>query len=223
MLRFFSTRTASRLAPLLRGFRRRPQLSKVPHLQQQRKNIFMSVSNNRGHQQPALSHSTSMSNPRSITASFQHNPPLRSSSHASSSSSCPSPSARRWLGSSSSSSGEPPAAAATSGRRRLAAKAKALGESVRGGGDRVSKKIAAAVHRSRQRPNWSRTLRRLAASGVFLWVLSKGSWGFVDDIQFVQGSKVRSSWWLLASLAGFCDVGGGRVAVRAWVAGWLAG
>ncbi len=34
-----------------------------------------------------------------------------------------------------------------------------------------------------------RTVRRLVGSGVFLWVLSKGSWGFVDDIQFVQGSR----------------------------------
>ena len=34
-----------------------------------------------------------------------------------------------------------------------------------------------------------RFLRRVLASGVFFWVLSKGSWGFLDDIQFVQGSK----------------------------------
>ncbi len=34
-----------------------------------------------------------------------------------------------------------------------------------------------------------RLLRRVVAGGVFVWVLSKGSWGFIDDIQVVQGSR----------------------------------
>lgn len=45
-----------------------------------------------------------------------------------------------------------------------------------------------------------RIMKRVFATSLFLWVLSKGSWGFIDDIQFVQGTKEEFGRFMPRSL-----------------------